>query len=309
MRNRTLKLVTAAGVLVALAGLTACSGGGGGSSSDSALSGGRAAPERGVGAPGSDSVDGTDEKTAPGANRTVVTAKSVIRTGEVTLTAKDLAKVREDIDALLAAVDGTLGSEQSSHDRKGRLERSTLVLRVPVDSFGAAKSALMKMGKLESSDETSKDVTTQVIDVEERVQTLQNSLDDLQRFQRSAKDVKDLLDFEEKITQRQSELQSLKAQQSYLLDQTSLSTITVHLSTPEKYVPPPDALEGAGFIAGLTAGWHALVDVFVVSLTVFGAVLPFLAALLLVGVPAWLGIRTLVRRRKTEAPAVEAPTV
>ena len=302
MRNRTLKLTMVAGVLVALAGLSACSGGGGGSSADSLSSGGRAAPEPAVGA---DSPGSTDEKAAPGANRTVVTAKSVIRTGEVSLTAKDLAKVRDDIDALMAAVGGSVDSEESSHDRHGRLEQSTVVLRVPVERFKAAKSALMKMGKLQTSDQTSKDVTTQVIDVDERVQTLQNSLDDLQRFQRSAKDVKDLLDFEEKITQRQSELQSLKAQQAYLLDQTSMSTITVHLSTPEKYVPPPDALEGAGFLAGLKAGWNALVDVFVVSLTVFGAVLPFLGVALLLGVPTWLGLRTWLRRRK-EAPPAEA---
>ena len=303
MRNRTLKLAMAAVALVALAGLTACSGGSGSLADSGGSSDSLAAPEPATGAPGPDSAD---EKAAPGANRTVVTAKAVIRTGEVSLTAKDLAKVRDDIDALMAAVGGSVGSEESSHDRHGRLEQSTVVLRVPVEKFKAAKSALMKMGKLQTSDETSKDVTTQVIDVEERVQTLQNSLDDLQRFQRSAKDVKDLLDFEEKITQRQSELQSLKAQQAYLTDQTSMSTITVHLSTPEKYVPPPDALEGAGFLAGLKAGWNALVDVFVVSLTVFGAVLPFLGVALLVGVPAWLGIRTLVRRRKVTPPA-EAP--
>ena len=301
MGNGTLKLTLAAGVLVALAGLTACSGG---SSSDTGSSaGGLAAPE-----PASSARDAvSDEKAAPpGANRTVVTTKAVIRTGEVSLTSKDLAGVREDIDALLAAVGGTVDREQSSNDRHGRIEQSTLVLRVPVDKFAAAKSALMKMGKLQTSDETSKDVTTQVIDVDERVQTLQNSLDDLQRFQRTAKDVKDLLSFEEKITQRQSELQSLKAQQSYLADQTSMSTITVHLSTPEKYVPPPDALEGAGFLAGLPAGWHALLDVFVVGLTVFGAVLPFLGVGLLVGVPAWLGIRVLVRRRPVSPPPSEA---
>ncbi len=286
----------AAGLLVALFSLTACSGGSGGSSSSA---GDLAAP-----APASGAQDRTADKAAPpGANRTVVTTKAVIRTGEVSLTSKDLAGVRADIDALLAAVGGTVDSEQSSNDRHGRIEQSTLVLRVPVDKFAAAKSALMKMGKLQTSDETSKDVTTQVIDVDERVQTLQNSLDDLHRFQRTAKDVKDLLDYEEKITQRQSELQSLKAQQSYLADQTSMSTITVHLSTPEKYVPPPDVLEGAGFLAGLQAGWHALLDVFVVGLTVLGAVLPFLGVGLLVGVPAWIGIRALVRRRRVTPPS------
>ena len=51
--------------------------------------------------------------------------------------------------------------------------------------------------------------------------------------------MKDLLDFEDKITTRQAELQSLTAQQSYLADQTSMSTITLSLSVPEKYVAPP----------------------------------------------------------------------
>ena len=236
----------------------------------------------------------------------MVRVQSVIRTAELSITAKDLGAVRVDVDSLLAAVGGSIGDEQTTHDRKGRVESSTLVLRVPVERFTATKKALMGMGKLETSDESAKDVTSEVIDVDERVQTLQNSLDDLQRFQRSAKDVKDLLAYEEKITQRQSELQSLKAQQSYLADQTSMSTITVHLSTPERYAPPPDPLEGAGFLAGLEAGWHALLDVLVVGVTVLGAVLPFLVAALLVGVPAWLGIRLLLRRRRVSPPPSEA---
>ena len=234
----------------------------------------------------------------------MVRTPSVIRTAELSITARDLGAVRADVDSLLAAVGGSIGSEQTTHDRKGRVESSTLVLRVPVDRFAATKKALMGMGKLETSDESAKDVTSQVIDVDERVQTLQNSLDDLQRYQRNARDVKDLLDFEEKITQRQAELQSLEAQQSYLADRTSLATITVHLSTPEKYVPPPDALQDAGFLSGLKAGWNALGDAVVVTLTVLGAVLPFLLVGALVGLPAWIGLRALLRRR---SPSPESP--
>ena len=240
-----------------------------------------------------------------GANRAVVRSKAVIRTGQITVTAKDLSAVRREVDDLLVAVDGTVSSEQTSNDKGGRIERSTLVLRVPVEHFTAAKNALEKMGRLKASDVGSKDVTNEVIDVDERVQTLQNSLDTLQDYQRDAKDVGDLLDFEEKITTRQAELQSLQAQQAYLRDQTSMSTITLHLSTPEKYVAPPDALEDAGFLSGLRAGWHALGDVVVVALTVLGALLPFLVAGLLLGVPTWIGIRSLLRRRRaTPAPAL-----
>ena len=260
--------------------------------------GGRAAPGNAETAPDDGALS-----AAKAANRTVVRTRSVIRTGEVTLTSKHLDQVRDDVEALLVAIGGTVGSEQVSNDGSGRIERSTLVLRVPVDKFTVAKKALMRMGKLEGSDESAKDVTTEVIDVGERVETLQNSLDKLQRYQRNADDVTDLLDFEEKITVRQSELQSLQAQQSYLADQTSMSTITLHMSTPEKYVAPPDALRDAGFLSGLKAGWHALGDVAVVAVTVVGALLPFLVAGLLVGVPTWLGLRALLRRRQASRPA------
>jgi hypothetical protein len=134
------------------------------------------------------------------------------------------------------------------------------------------------------------------------VETLQNSLDRLQRFQRSARDVDDLIRFEDQITQRQSELQSLKAQQSHLADQTSMSTITLRLSTPAE-PQAPGVLDDAGFVTGLQGGWNALVGLAVVALTVAGAMLPFLAALALLGVPAWFGVRALLRRRAAAAPA------
>ena len=257
---------SAAGVLVALAALTACSGGGAAAATPAIAGSADEAPEPAIGAAGAGQPGAAIRRRGrpAGANRTVVSPKSVITTGEVALTAKDLRNVRAEIDDLLPALDGTVDSEETQNDRKGRIEQSTLVLRVPVEQFTAAKNALEGWASPRLRRER-KDVTTQVIDVDERVQTLQNSLDSLQGYQRDAKDVRDLLDYEEKITTRQAELQSLKSQQSYLPDQTSMSTITVHLSTPEKYVPPPDALEDAGFLsrAQVPAGTH-LGDVFVV---------------------------------------------
>ncbi len=302
MRGSTLKHVMAAGLLVALTGLTACSGGVSNDTMSSGSAGGAAAPER---APAGSGKSG-DSTGSTGADRTVLSTTAVIRTGEVAVTAPDLGRLRSEVDDLLAALGGSIADEKTVNDRHGRVERSTLVLRVPVGRFAAAKKALEGLGRLKTSDESSKDVTTEVIDVNERVQTLQNSLDRLQRFQRTAQDVGDLLRYEDQITARQSELQSLKAQQSYLSDQTSMATITLYLSTPEKYVPPPDGLAHAGFLSGLSTGWHALGDCVLVALTVLGAALPFLATGLLVGVPTWIGLRALLRRRRTP-PLPPAP--
>jgi hypothetical protein len=302
MRTRTLRYSLAAGVLVALTGLAGCSGGGGGTSgASSSADAGAPEPANGVRglAEGSRPADrGDADSGSPGVSRASVRTTAVLRTGEIALTGKDLSKVRAEVDGLLAAVGGTIDDEQTTNDRDGRIDRSTLVLRVPVDRFRAAKDALERLGTLKSSTESAKDVTTEVIDVAERVETLQNSLDRLQRFQRSARDVRDLIRFEEDITRRQAELQSLKAQQAYLSDQTSMSTITLRLATPATYVAPRGALDDAGFLAGLKGGWQALVGFGLVVLTVAGALLPFLVAGTLVGVPAWLALRALLRRRR-----------
>jgi len=295
-----MRRTVAGGLLLTLAALTGCSSGGGG---DSLAAGGSAADE-----PASQAEPGGAAKDSAGASRAAVRTTSVIKTGELHITGKNLDALRADVEDLLEANGGTIDREQTSNDRDGKVEQSTLVLRVPVQSFGAVKKALEGLGRLQSSDETSKDVTTEVIDVDERVETLQNSLDNLQRYQQRAKDVSELLRYEDQITARQSELQSLQAQQAYLRDQTSMSTLTVHLSTPDTYVPPPGALDNAGFLTGLKAGWNALGDLAVLALTVVGAALPFLAAGVLVGVPAWLVLRHLLRRRRTPVPPAADPS-
>ena len=295
MNSTQHRAALAAAAAVALVALTGCSGGG------SLVSGTRDTVGSAAGVP----APATAEKSVrpatsdtSGANRTVVATRAVIRTGQISLTSTDVGRVRREIDDLLRAVGGSVDDEHSTNARDGSLERTRLTLRVPVDRFDTVRNALERLGTLKTSTQSQQDVTTEVIDTTERVQTLQNSLDRLQRFQRRATDVRDLIRYENQITARQAELQSLTAQRSYLADQTSMSTITVTATTPQRYVAPPSALQDAGFLAGLTGGWHALVGVVVVSLTVLGAVLPFAAVVVLVGVPAWV----VLRRRRTAAP-------
>ncbi len=281
------------GVLVALllgALVAGCSG-------DDAMSAGSGGGDADGQAAAMESAD----SQARTANRAPARARAVIRTGQVAVTSEDLDERRAEVDRLLFVLDGSIDREETSHDDEGNIERSTLVLRVPVAKFAATMDALEKLGKVETSDTRSKDVTTEVIDVGERVQTIQNSLDRLQSFQRRSEDIDDLIRFEDQITERESQLRSLQARQDYLADQTSMATITLYLSTPENYVAP-DALEDAGFLAGLKGGWNALTDAVVVALTVVGALLPFAVALALVGVPVWLLVRNVTRRRPDGEP-------
>lgn len=305
-RDRSARRFRRLAAAVLLAGFVAvaagCSGGSNEASSGDAQT--VADGQEGGDFAGSDADGGKTAPEAPnGANRTTVQARSVIRTGQVALTGKNLDKTRDEVDQLLFAMGGSIDNEQTTHDDDGGIERSTLVLRVPVATFEATMKALEKLGKVKTSDSTSKDVTTEVIDVNERVETLQTSLDRLQRFQSQSENIDDLIRFEDQITTRESELRSLEAQQAHLLDQTAMSTITLYLSVPDKYVAPPGALDDAGFLAGLKGGWNALLDFVVVGLTVAGAALPFAIAFALVGVPTWLLVRTSADRPAKPAGA------
>ncbi|MGZ4436808.1 MAG: DUF4349 domain-containing protein [Nocardioidaceae bacterium] len=292
--------VAAAGLLGLAALLAGCaSGSGPGLSSSPAASGAVAGSVARADGPGG--LPAVNH----GADRTLVAASVKIKTGEILLTSRNLDRVRAAVDRQLTALGGSIDTEQTQHRRDGRIESSTLVVRVPVARFTAAMESFGRIGRLRSSDTQSEDVTQQVIDVGERVKTLENSLERLHAFQRRATDVGDLLRYEQAITARQSELQSLRAQRDYLANQTAMSTITLTLALPDRV--PPGALDRAGILAGLRAGWHSLVASVVVLLTVVGAVIPFGLALLLLGTPVWLRLRKTLRARRTPPAAPAAP--
>ncbi|MGA8211505.1 MAG: DUF4349 domain-containing protein, partial [Nocardioidaceae bacterium] len=237
---------------------------------------------------------------------TQVRITAVVKTGRILLVSAKVAQVQSEVRNLLAEAGGTVDSARSSNDEDGRVQQSRLVLRVPVERFEEVRTAIERLGRLESSTESQRDVTTQVIDVAERVETLRNSLDRLQRFQRTATDVRDLLRVESQITQRQSELRSLEAQQAYLADQSSMSTLTVEVSAPDTQVAS-GPLDDAGFLTGLRGGWHALVAIALVTLTVLGAAVPLSLVALAVGVPIALALRRLLRRRRPAAVEPVSP--
>ncbi len=304
-RRSVTPTVAATVALMALA--AGCSGGGedsGGAMAgrvDSGSAEGAPAPAAGAEVQANGLARDQDSASASGAKRTLVQTRAVIRRGEISLVTGEMNRARTDVEDLLAKLGGYVASEDTTNDRAGQPRRSTLVLRVPEPSFDEAMAELGEIGRTQKADRSSEDVTTQVIDVDTRVATKEASIARLQRFLRQANNVDDMIRIESELSQRQAELESLKAQQKYLSDQTSMSTITVRLWT--KDAPPPPTEEDSGFLAGLAGGWHALTTVLVGAATVAGAVLPFAVLLALLGVPAWLLLRASTRRRRTAAPA------
>jgi hypothetical protein len=296
--NPTRPRLALAGVLSVLV-LTGCSGGGGGGTTT-------------TGSAGADSLelpaarDGVAEPAEAGGTGGVGTAsvveqQAVIKKGEIAVRTPDPQGARDGVDTMLARLHGSVDDERTVYDKSGGIRESQLVLRVPVASFGSAMDELEQLGTVVHSSSSAEDVTTQVIDVQQRLRTLRISLRDLNSFQRRATDIDQLLRFESAITQRRGEYQSLKAQRNHLVGQAARSTISLDLAVPAVPAPEP-AAHRAGFLTGLHHGWTALTGTVVVLLTAVGAVLPFALVLLLLGLPLWWGWRHLGQGHRTPTP-------
>jgi hypothetical protein len=234
------------------------------------------------------------------ASVTTPMTRAVISTGQVTLHAKDIARTRSEVVRLVTSWGGSVADEQSTSDNHGRLADSTFTLRVPSDRFDEAMDAFGKLGEVEQRSQKSQDVTTKVIDNDARVRAGERSIQQIEALLSRAEKLGDIIAIENDLARRQADLDSLKSQQAWLRDQTSLSTITVYLSRPVVHTTTHEA---KGFLAGLENGWDALGGTTVVALTALGALLPFAVLLLVLGVPLWL----VVRRRWARVSAGSAP--
>ena len=228
--------------------------------------------------------------------------RAVISSGTVSLVSDDVAEARRDVQRIVDAVRGQVGEEDTESDDDGDPVYARLVVRVPAPDFDEAMKALEGVARLRSSQRTAEDVTTQVIDTDARVRAQEASLDRVEALFGRADRLQQIVWIESQLTQRQADLDSLRQQQTWLADQTTLSTITVDIErTPERAVKKK-VDEEAGFVAGLSGGLAALGSAATVLATVLGAVLPFTALALLLGIPLWVARRS-VRRRRTTAQA------
>jgi hypothetical protein len=230
--------------------------------------------------------------------------RAVISTGTVSLQSDDVAAAKFDLMKVVDTFRGEISDEETATNDDGEVSRSRLVIRVPSDDFDEVMSELSRVPgtDLRSAKRTSEDVTTQVIDTEVRIRAQEKSLQRIELLLARARSIKDIVWIESQLTRRQAELDSLKSQQAFLADQTTLATITVFLEqTPEKQPPEQDRDE-AGFLAGLDAGWDALRSAGTTLATVVGALLPFAVLVLVLGLPSWLLLRPLLRRRAPREP-------
>ncbi len=249
----------AAGATIVLVLLSGCSGSendAGSAASDSEVAPAAAPADQALDE--ASSVDGVAEVStgaggkgaAPG---TPVEQQKVISTGNVQLRSKDVGQAIFDVRKVVDVHGGTISEDDTETDKDGDAFRSRMVLRIPTADFDDTMAELETVAGLVSSKRQSADVTTQVLDIGVRVEAQQRSIDRIQVLFDHATTIKDIVSIEAELSRRQADLASLQAQQDYLADQTSMSTITLAIErTREDTKPKPKDDDKAGFLSGLS---------------------------------------------------------
>ena len=234
---------------------------------------------------------------------------AIISVGTITLQSEDVAAARFDVDKVVDSYGGSVADEKTTASTDGEVRLSRVVLRIPSKDFDAAMTDLAELGKVTASTRKAEDVTAQVIDTEARIRAQEQSLERVEVLFTRAQNIRDIVAIEAQLSRRQAELDSLKGQLAYLNDQASLSTITVYLELApepeEKPAAQPEQDDNA-FVGGLKDGWNALSELASGLATVAGALLPFVAVGVLLGVPAAIVARRWLARHPVRRPETEA---
>lgn len=223
-----------------------------------------------------------------------------IHTAELTVVTPDVDEAAAEARDLTADIDGYVEAESTSVNYE---EETTteLTLRAPVGDYEELLSELIELGQRTSLEREAEDVTQEVVDVDSRIDSAESSLDRLHDFLDDSGDATEMLEIEDTISERQSDLESLQARQESLADQTAESTVVLELVAPDTDETPREAEEGPdGFFSGLASGWGAFTTFALWIGSLVGWLLPFLLAGAAVLSPLWLLWR---RHQRGPAPA------
>jgi len=222
-----------------------------------------------------------------------------IRTANIDLTAKDPLGAKAHVVSIATAAGGFVFADDSTSDH-GQASVD-VTLKVPPTAYdGVVHRISTGVGTLRRVQQSTQDVTGQVIDVQSRLGVQRASIARLQTLLGSATDLGKIIQLESELTGREATLESMEAQLKALTDKTDLSTVEVTISEPGKQ-PKPKPVAGAVTVSdGFDGGAHAFVTFFRWLGIALGAVLPFAAAAAVIGAAVVLVRRRLHRSQPQE---------
>ncbi|MCW1823040.1 hypothetical protein A5731_05340 [Mycolicibacterium conceptionense] len=204
--------------------------------------------------------------------------RDIVKTASMSITTGNPAAVADKAISLATDAGGRIDSRSEDAGSSSGRAHIALALRVPAAELEGTLDEFKKLGTVQTVEVRADDVTSQRVDLDARITALQTSVDRLLGIMRDAKDPDALIKAEQALSQRQADLDSLRAQRNQLGDQIDYSTVNLDITAEQIGGPTP---QYQGFWGQVERGWHGLVSVASGVVMLFGLFLPWLAVVVI----------------------------
>ena len=294
MKKRFYSFVTAAALTAAM--LTGCGsavkGGGAASSTASYDMAAESAAEYAAGAVVAEENGAIQSSLTPQTG----TERKIVYTASMRMESTRFDDARA---ALLAAVEDCGGYLESTDQSGSAKEGSRWVyytVRVPAGKYTAFLEQAGQAGSVLNLNESAQDITMEYVDVQARLESLQNKKTRLEALADKAETTADLLEIENQLTEVQYQLESYTRQMKVMDNQVDYCTVDISLREVATLTPTGVSF-GERIADAFTGGWTAFAS-FVQDAVV--AIVYSLPLLLMLGILAAVLVPVLRRRRQSK---------
>lgn len=163
----------------------------------------------------------------------------IIYTADFTIKVESADATADQVRELAEKYAGWVAGLRKTVDEGGNTEIK-MTLRVPSEHFMAVVSGLKGLGKTESVNISTQNVTEEWVDLQARLGIKQLRKQQLEALLKQAKSVEEIDQRQQQILAVQEEIERIQGRQRYLQNQVALSTIEITLY--EKGLPPVEKL-------------------------------------------------------------------
>lgn len=162
--------------------------------------------------------------------------RKIIKTANIDITVKNLDKFLSDIKASVDSLGGYISAENQESNQYNDYRNSEITIRVPAEKFDSFINGTETFGTVTSKNITSNDETSNYVDIESKMKSLETEQKALMNLLEKADSLDNIIQLQNRLSEIRGEIESYKSQLKLIDSQVDYSTVTIYASEQERVI-------------------------------------------------------------------------